>query len=766
MKISTSAFGFPKIGPNRELKKAIENFWKGNDKEELFSEAEAVDLQRIEEYKNAGIDNIPSNDFSLYDAMLDLSTMFNIIPDRFAGITDPLEQYFAMARGTKDAPACEMTKWFDTNYHYIVPELKGDLHIIKNRPLYSYNFVEKKAGIQTRPVIIGPFTFIALSKLIQKDDQGNPQTIKAIESPLFPKMAAQAASVYNQILKELENRGVEWVQLDEPAAALDLTNEQETALLDAYIIATERLSSLKIQVQTYYEAISGYKRVVERLPVAAIGLDFTCNDENLNNIRKHGFPSNKILVAGVVSGRAPWKTDIRQAVNLVKELASIVGEERLVISNAAPLSHLPYSLDPEHGHLNPNVIKLLSFAKERLAELTQIKNIINNNAPIPDQNLQAIRDLFKNDEVRQKLAMLDLDDAQREPSFKERYETQMKLYGLPLFPTTTIGSFPQTKEVRKARADFRAGRITADEYNSFIQDSIKEVVKLQEDIGIDVLVHGEFERTDMVEFFGEKMEGFAFTKNGWVQSYGTRCVRPPIIYGDVSRPEKMTVDEVVYAQSLTNRIMKGMLTGPITITNWSFYRRDIPKSEVVYQIALALNDEVLDLEEAGIKIIQIDEPAFREAVPLKKAKQADYFKWAVTAFKLSNIGVQPETQIHTHMCYSEFNEIIEHILAMDSDVISMEASRSKGDLIEAFEKFNYDHGIGVGVYDIHSPRIPTVDEMEEIAERTIRVIDKSLFWINPDCGLKTRGYEETLPALKNMVEVARRLRKKYALVSK
>lgn len=768
MKITATAHGFPKIGPNRELKKAVEGYWKGKiTRQEMIAQAAHVNILRLQEYMKTELDIIPSNDFSLYDSMLDISTMLGVIPSRYEDITDELDLYFAMARGTKEAPACEMTKWFDTNYHYIVPELTGEFALSKNRVLYSYNFAEEKLGIATKPVLIGPFTYIAHSKVWAKDEAtGNMHMIKAIESPDFRNLVMKVASYYNQILKELENRGVAVVQLDEPAAVLDLTDEQTTALIEAYVIATERLSSLKVHVHTYYESLTNYERVVDKLPVDGIGLDFVSNDINLQNIKKYGFPSNKTLIAGIVCGRSPWKTDLSEALALVSELAQHVSEDQLIISNAAPLSHLPYSLEPEKGHLDDNVIKLLSFATERLEEIVTIKNLFNNGDSAPEQNLQQIRDLFKDATVQSRLASVNPQSIDRRPLFNERYELQMKNFDLPLFPTTTIGSFPQTAEVRKMRADFRAGRISQAEYDAYIEKSIREVIDLQNDLGIDVLVHGEFERTDMVEFFGQNMSGFAFTKNGWVQSYGSRCVRPPIIYGDVSRPEAMTVKETVYAQSQTDKIVKGMLTGPITITNWSFYRRDIPKSDVVFQIALALCDEVLDLEKAGIKIIQIDEPAFREAVPLKEAKQADYFAWAVEAFKISHIGVKPETQIHTHMCYSEFNEIIQHILAMDADVISMEASRSKGELIEVFEQFNYDHGIGVGVYDIHSPRVPSVEEMEEIALRSVRVIDTSLFWINPDCGLKTRGYEETVGALKNMVTMATRLREKYATINK
>ncbi len=763
MAIKTTAFGYPKIGPNRELKKAVESYWKGEiSKEEMIKRAEEVNIQRLEKLKNANLDYVPSNDFSLYDFVLDVSTMFDVVPNRFRNIEDPLDRYFAMARGTKDAIACEMTKWFDTNYHYIVPELTGQFKLVKNRPLESYKWAKEKLGIETKPVLVGPFTFIALGKVYERQEGSLlMHMVKADESEKFRYLVLEIASLYNIMLKELEEAGVKAVQLDEPALVLDRTDEQIQTLIDAYKEMTMGLENIEIHVQTYYESLDHYEKVVNELPVHAIGLDFVVNDENLKNIRKYGFPKDKKLVAGVISGRDPWKTDYKEVLELVEELSGIVGEENLILSNAAPLFHLPVSLEPEKGHLDDRLIGLLSFADERLQELKTLKEIINEGKEVPSQTLQALRDEFKNEEVRKAVSQIDEENIGRKDPFIERYIKQIELMGLPRFPTTTIGSFPQTKEVRQTRAKFRRGEISAEEYETFIKEQIKKTIEIQEEIGLDVLVHGEFERTDMVEFFGEKMDGFAFTKNGWVQSYGTRCVRPPIIYGDVSRPEPMTIKEIVYAQSLTEKPVKGMLTGPVTILNWSFYRKDIPKKEIAYQIALALREEVLDLEKEGIKVIQIDEPAFREGLPLKKSKQEEYLKWAVNAFKLTNDKVKKETQIHTHMCYSEFNEIIEWIYAMDADVISIEASRSKGEIIEAFERFNYDHGIGVGVYDIHSPRIPSVEEMLEIAERTVQVIDKNLIWINPDCGLKTRGWEETIPSLKNMVKVAQILREKY-----
>ncbi|MFN3134031.1 MAG: 5-methyltetrahydropteroyltriglutamate--homocysteine S-methyltransferase [Candidatus Kryptonium sp.] len=759
----TTAFGYPKIGPNRELKKVVESYWAGEiTKEQLYNEAEKIQIQRLTVLKNSDLDLIPSNDFSLYDFVLDISTMLGVIPKRF-GENLELDTYFAMARGSKTAIACEMTKWFDTNYHYIVPEFEDDFKLLKNRPLESYKFAKEKLGIETKPILIGPFTYIWLGKVPQKQEgKLLVHMVKANESPKFKDLVLSAAKVYNQILKELEENGVKTIQLDEPALVLDIDDNDVQILIEAYKILTNGLKEIEIFVHTYYESLSKYEKIVFELPVHGIGLDFTINEENFENLKKFGFPSDKKLIAGVVSGRDPWKIDFQKTVDFVSDLLKFVDEGRLILSNSSPLFHLPVSVEPEKGHLDDKLIGLLSFANERLEELKILKKIFNEGYPVPFQNLQALRDEFKDETVRNKVAQIDEKKIGRREPFFERYKKQISILGLTKFPTTTIGSFPQTKEVRKARADFNAGKISKEEYEDFIQKQIKHVIDVQEKLGLDVLVHGEFERSDMVEFFGQKMKGFAFTKNGWVQSYGTRCVRPPIIYGDVSRPEPMTIKEITYAQSLTSKPVKGMLTGPVTILNWSFYRKDIPKKEIAYQIALALRDEVLDLEKAGIKVIQIDEPAFREGLPLKKSKQKEYLEWAVNAFKLTNEAVKPETQIQTHMCYSEFNEIIEYIYAMDSDVILIEASRSKGEILDAFEKFNYDHGIGPGVYDIHSPRVPLVEEMLEIAERSIKVIDKNLIWINPDCGLKTRNWEEVIPSLQNMVQVARIMRDKYA----
>ncbi|WP_457634817.1 5-methyltetrahydropteroyltriglutamate--homocysteine S-methyltransferase [Persephonella sp.] len=761
MGIKTTAFGYPKIGPDREMKKAVESYWKGNiTRDQMLKTVEEINLKRLQKVTNADLDLIPSNDFSLYDFVLDISTMIDAVPERFRAIQDSLDRYFAMARGTENAVACEMTKWFDTNYHYIVPELTGNFRLIKNRPLDSYLWAKEKSGVETKPVIVGAFTYLMLSKVYQKQEGSIlMEMVRADQSEKFGIFLMEIAEVYNKILKELQENGVKTVQFDEPALVLDLEDRKVEMLIEAYKVITDGIENLEVFVHTYYESLDSFERIVHELPVSGIGLDFVVNNENLENLKKYGFPKEKKLQAGVISGRDPWRTNYKEVLDLLDQIEKVVDQDRIILSNASPLFHLPVSAKAEKGHLDENLIELLSFADERLEELKTLKQIINEGKPVPQQSAV---DRFKIKKVRELVKGIEDQEIKRPHPFKERYKKQMELLGLPKFPTTTIGSFPQTDQLRKIRADYRKGNISQEEYENFIKDQIRYAVKIQEELELDVFVHGEFERTDMVEFFGQKLEGFAFTKNGWVQSYGTRCVRPPIIYGDISRPEPMTLKETVYAQSLTKKPVKGMLTGPVTILNWSFYRKDIPKKEIAYQIALALRDEVIDLEKEGIKIIQIDEPAFREGLPLKKRKQEEYLNWAVKAFRLTHNTVKETTQIHTHMCYSEFNEIIEWIYKMDADVISIEASRSRGEIIKAFENFNYDHGIGVGVYDIHSPRIPSVEEMLEIAERTVQVIDKDLIWINPDCGLKTRQWKEVIPALKNMVEVAKILRKKYS----
>ncbi len=765
--MKTWAFGYPKLGEKREYKKLLEGFWSGKISEEEFLKGiEELEKYRLETYKEF-VDSVPVGELNLYDFMLDTALMLGVVPERFKG-KDGLELYYEMARGKQ---ALEMTKWFNTNYHYLVPEIeKAEFELVENKPLKAWKEAKEKFGIEGRPVVIGPYTFLKLSKTLQKvgEEGGLPvYHMEKIEDPeVLGALMEKLVPVYKQLLKELKEAGVKEVQVDEPAFVLNLNDREVEIIEKAYQELTKDLEGLEVFVITYYEGIDDryFTRIVN-LPVSGIGLDFVSSGRNLKNIHEKGFPKGKKLVAGVVPGRNVWRIDPKRTSALLEYLKSIVGEENLIISNAQPLYHLPITVEVENK-LPEGLKERLAFAKERLGELKLLKGILRGEAAALEKAEEISKLLAqpfgRNEEVVKRIKALKEEDFVRKPSYGERDKIQRKLLGLPLFPTTTIGSFPQTPDVRKARVKYRKGELSEEEYKKFIQGKIKEAIQLQEELGLDVFVHGEFERSDMVEYFAELLDGIATTSHGWVISYGSRVYRPPIIYGDVSRPKPMTVEWITYAQSLTDKPVKGMLTGPVTILNWSYAREDIPRSEIAYQIALAILDEVLDLERNGIKIIQIDEPAFREAVPIKKEEWDDYFEWAIKAFRLSNAKVKPETQIHTHMCYSDFNEIIEQIYEMDFDVISIEASRSKGEIIEAFEKFGrWDRQIGVGVYDIHSPAIPTKEEMKAVMLRVMKVLPKELLWVNPDCGLKTRKWEEVVPALKNMVEMAKELREEF-----
>jgi len=765
--MKTWAFGYPKLGEKREYKKLLEGFWAGKITEEEFLKGiEELEKYRLETYKKY-VDSVPVGELNLYDFMLDTALMLGVIPERFKG-KEGLELYYEMARGKQ---ALEMTKWFNTNYHYLVPEIeKAEFSLRENKPLKAYKEAKEKFGLEGRPTLVGPYTFLKLSKTLQKvgEEGGLPiYHMEKIESAKVLKtLMDKLIPVYKRILQELKAEGVKEVQIDEPAFVLNLNGEEVEIIENAYRTLTEGLEGMDIYLITYYEGIDDryFERIVN-LPVTGIGLDFVSSERNLRNLRSKGFPKSKKLVAGVVPGRNVWRLDLNKTAQLLKELIDIVEEENLIIANAQPLYHLPITVEPEKK-LPEGLKERLSFAKERLGEIKLLKGILGGDSrakAIADEVSKLLGQPFgRNEEVIKRIKNLKEEDFVRKPSYGERDKVQRELLGLPLFPTTTIGSFPQTPDVRKARVKYRKGELSEEEYKKFIQGKIKEAIHLQEELGLDVFVHGEFERSDMVEYFAELLDGIATTSHGWVISYGSRVYRPPIIYGDVSRLKPMTVEWITYAQSLTDKPVKGMLTGPVTILNWSYAREDIPRSEIAYQIALAILDEVLDLERNGINIIQIDEPAFREAVPIKKEEWDDYFNWAIKAFRLSNSKVKPETQIHTHMCYSDFNEIIEQIYEMDFDVISIEASRSKGEIIEAFEKFGkWDRQIGVGVYDIHSPAIPSKEEMKAVMQRVMKVLPKELLWVNPDCGLKTRKWEEVIPALKNMVEVAKELRKEY-----
>lgn len=752
MHIKSSNLGYPRIGENREWKKTLETFWAGEITEEQFnSQMDKIRLSHLKKQQEKGIDLIPVGDFSYYDHVLDTAAMFGLLPKRFQTDEKPLQRYFEVARGSKGKVASEMTKWFNTNYHYIVPELEDVTpELVENRPLALYKEAKEKLGINGKPVILGPITFLELSK--GSNDSKRSQWVQAL------------VPLYIEVLKQLAEAGAEWVQIDEPILVKNASNELLQEFQEVYIAIQQAVPTIKVILQTYYESVDQYEAVVQ-LPVAAIGLDFVHDaGRNLQKLQTVGFPEDKVLAAGIIDGRNVWKAGLEEKAELIHTLTNIVGSERLIVQPSCSLLHVPVTVKNEEN-LEPAVKQALSFADEKLDEIVLLTKFSNGTA--------AREQLAKHDEA---VHLLNDSSLRNVPAVKEaltnlasystsRVEASKRKahWRLPLLPTTTIGSFPQTKEVRQQRLKWRKGEQTTEQYEQFIQAEIKKWIDIQEEIGLDVLVHGEFERTDMVEFFGEKLGGIAITTFGWVQSYGSRCVRPPVIFGDVFLEEAMTVKETIYAQGLTTKPVKGMLTGPVTILNWSFVRSDIDRVDVLNQLALAIRQEVEALETSGITMIQVDEPALREGLPLKEEKVEAYLKAAVQAFKLSTSSVKEETQIHTHMCYSSFEDIIEAIDALDADVISIETSRSHGELISSFENYQYEKGIGLGVYDIHSPRVPTLDELTDNIDRALQALDYRLFWVNPDCGLKTRGVDETIAALRVMVQAAKLYREKLVL---
>ncbi|UQZ32594.1 5-methyltetrahydropteroyltriglutamate--homocysteine S-methyltransferase [Paenibacillus sp. PK3_47] len=756
-KLITGNLGYPRIGSNREWKKTLESYWSGKINEQDFlAQMAEIQLQHLKAQQQAGITQIPVNDFTFYDHVLDTAAMFGIVPPRYSydGGQVSLDLYFAMARGSAEAPACEMTKWFNTNYHYIVPEIGSRTpRLTENKPLAAYRFAKAQAGIEGKPVIIGLYTFLKLSK-------GFP----AAE---INEVAARFLPVYVQLLQELQQEGVAWVQIDEPAIVAGLTEDDTVLLNTIYGEIAASVPGLQILLQTYFEAAEPLEALL-KLPVQGIGLDFVHDKgANLNSIASLGWPEDKWLGAGIIDGRNIWRADLDAKLELVRKLIAYVPAERLILQPSSSLLHVPVTVKGE-GRLKVEVKQALAFADEKLAELGLIAAAAADAEAYADALavsrkalavFRALPERGRQDVAEQARNLAKLRDSRNLP-FAERVKVQQEKWQLPLLPTTTIGSFPQTTEVRQARLKWRKGVWSLERYEGYIRQQIADVITFQEELGLDVLVHGEFERTDMVEFFGEKLAGYLFTQGGWVQSYGSRCVKPPVIYADVAFIEPMTVKESVYAQSLTKLPVKGMLTGPVTILNWSFVRDDLSREEVANQIALALRQEVQALETAGIEMIQVDEPAIREGLPLRAQDHEHYLKWAVKAFRIATTDVKDTTQIHTHMCYSEFNDMISSIAAMDADVISIETSRSHGELIVSFEEQSYDKGIGLGVYDIHSPRIPEVKEMAQNIERALQVLDAAQFWINPDCGLKTRGWTETEAALRNMVQAAEIVREK------
>jgi 5-methyltetrahydropteroyltriglutamate--homocysteine methyltransferase len=764
--IRTHNLGFPRIGAKRELKRALETFWAGQTSEaQLLETAKAIRAENWRTQQAAGIDLIPSNDFSFYDQMLDTSALLGAVPERFhwPGNNVDLKTYFAMTRGvskTSDCGTCgsnhattalEMTKWFDTNYHYLVPELSAGqtFQLSSTKPFDE--FAEALAlGIKTVPVIIGPLTFLLLAK-------SRGENFDRLS--LLPKLLP----VYAEILRRLKSQGAEWVQLDEPALCLDLTPEQRAAFASAYQQIRQFAPELKLLLATYFGDLRDNLKTAVQLPVNAIHFDAVRAPHELERLLKE-LPTDKQLSLGVVDGRNIWRNDFERSLNLLRQAVKVIGDERLLVSPSCSLLHSPVSLKHE-TKLDAELKSWLAFAEEKLSEIGLLAKLVNqqgDNAALLE-NRKAIASRRNSPRIHDSVVKLRIEsispaDLQRQSKFAVRRTKQQNHLNLPAFPTTTIGSFPQTEDVRAARAKFKKGELSSADYEKFLQQKIAECVHWQEEVGLDVPVHGEFERNDMVEYFGEQLAGFVFTENGWVQSYGSRCVKPPIIFGDVSRPKPMTVEWSKFAQSLTKKPMKGMLTGPITILQWSFVRDDQPRSETAKQIALALREEVRDLEAAGLPVIQIDEPALREGLPLRCADWQNYLNWAVDAFRLSASGVRDETQIHTHMCYCEFDDILDSITALDADAISIETSRSNMELLGAFAQFHYPNDIGPGVWDIHSPRVPSADEMLGLIRAAAKVIPKERLWVNPDCGLKTRRWEEVKPALENLVAAARQAR--------
>lgn len=753
--LKTASLGFPRIGENRELKKAIESYWKGAiSLAELQKAASEIKNKNWQEQKNAEISYIPSNDFSFYDQVLDSLALFGAVPDRFKfeGGNVNLDLVFSMARGAQkdglDVFAMEMTKWFDTNYHYIVAEFKKDQKFkISSSKIFDDYLEAKKAGVETRPVIIGPVSFLLLGKTVGEFEKLD----------LLPNLLA----AYQELFAKLTKIGVKDVQIDEPFLVTDLSKKATDAYTETYTQIKKFAGDIKLHLATYFEGLEDNTSLAFSLNTDSVHIDLVRAPAQLEKALNAAKPSQSLSL-GLVDGRNIWINNLEESITVAKKAIEKLGKDRVIIASSCSLIHSPVNLENE-DKLDAEIKSWMAFAKQKLAEIAAIAkaaagvdvDILANKKANEARKTSA---KIHSDAVKKRVAGIKETDKNRKNNYQKRRQIQTNELKLPLFPTTTIGSFPQTAEVRKARADFKAGKISAANYEKFLQEETARCVAFQEEIGLDVLVHGEFERNDMVEYFGEQLSGFVFTKNGWVQSYGSRCVKPPVIFGDVSRPKAMTVEWAKYAQSLTKRYMKGMLTGPITILQWSFVRNDQPRSTTATQIALAIRDEVADLEKAGIKIIQIDEAALREGLPIRKAKWEEYLKWAVDAFRITASGVEDRTQIHTHMCYSEFNDIIKAIADMDADVISIETSRSNMELLNAFINFKYPNEIGPGVYDIHSPRVPKTEEMINLLQKAVAVLKPEQIWVNPDCGLKTRAWPETKQALKQMVDATKKVR--------
>ncbi|MBN2768051.1 MAG: 5-methyltetrahydropteroyltriglutamate--homocysteine S-methyltransferase [Campylobacterales bacterium] len=745
--------GFPRIGEKRELKFALEKYWSNECDfsvvEEVAKELKAKSWQR---QKISGIKHISSNDFSYYDQMLDTITMVGAIPQRFQNIEDEIKRYFAMARGYEDGVAMSMSKWFGTNYHYIIPELNAHQQFSLNAKKIINEYKEALAlGIETKINLISPITFLALAKCVDGSDT----------YLLLDKLT----DVYVELLKEIGTLNDEIiVQIEDPIFVRDVTPEILSLIEPCYTKLAKASSKIKLLVSTYFEHSNEATKILAKLPIWGVGLDLVSGAKNIDALQTIA-KSDKILVAGVIDGRNIWKNDLTRTLNLLHSVAKIISKERIIPATSCSLLHVPYSLGFETD-MDEEIKNSLSFAYEKLEELTLLSRLFFNQKEVGDdtlleKNRNDIATLITSEKIHNPLVakkVAEIKKYEREETFETRIVKQKEDIGYPLLPTTTIGSFPQTKEIRDARKNLKQNLISQEQYDAIIKDYIQDVIAMQEDIGLDVLVHGEPERNDMVEYFGENLEGFAFSQNGWVQSYGARCVKPPILYGDVSMKKYITVDWITYAQNLTSKPVKGMLTGPVTIINWSFVREDLPKSTIATQIALCLSDEIDELQKRGIKIIQVDEAAFKEGYPLRKINIEAYERWAIDSFKLSVSSAEPKTQIHTHMCYSQFDDIIDAIEAMDADVISIELAKGGNALLQIFKEVHYSKEIGLGVYDIHSPRIPSVNEFKEQIAQMLEILPKEKVWINPDCGLKTRKFEEVIPALENMIEATKSFR--------
>jgi len=768
-----SIIGFPRVGKLRELKFATEKYFKNKiTKEELEGNAKELRKEHWELQKNANMDFIPSNDFSFYDGMLDLSVLLNATPARYRELKlDDLDTYFAMARGYQgekgDVKAFTMKKWFNTNYHYMVPELDDSTKICLTGDKPFSQYVEaKEYGIDTKPVIVGGFTFLKLAKC---------KGAKTIED-----YVNDVADAYIEILDQLNILGVSWVQFDEPILVTDLSREDIEIFSSIYKKILGHKNNVKVLLQTYFGDVRDCYQELINLDFDGIGLDFLEGKKSIELIKKNGFPKDKQLFAGIVNGKNIWKCDYKKALQIIVEIKEDV--DNIIIGTSCSLLHVPFTLENE-TKLPENIIGYFAFAKEKLIELQELGSLIElqelrmfvdlqeletpkkENAYINDIRYIRNQEIFdadrvhENKQVQENVKNLTDIDFIREPARNTREQIQKAALNLPLFPTTTIGSFPQTIEVKQNRTRFRQGEIAKAKYEQNVKLFIKNCITLQEDLGLDVLVHGEYERNDMVEFFGENLEGYVFTEKAWVQSYGTRCVKPPIIFSDIRRAKPITVEYAKYASGLTKKPVKGMLTGPVTILNWSFPREDISLSDMAFQIGLAIRSEVLDLEKAGVTIIQIDEAALKEKLPIRKVEwNSEYLDWAISAFRLCHSKVKPETQIHTHMCYSEFEEIVKDIDNMDADVISFEASRSNLTILDALQENRFETQVGPGVYDIHSPRVPSVKEIEDVLKVILKKVEKNKLWVNPDCGLKTRGIKETNESLKNLVEAVKHIR--------